>query len=700
VEKAMQIDIDTIEKKFQFKGALKEFPSVTLQQVYGSRLEPVWNELVQRYHYLGHKNLLGKRLKYLAFIEDCPVAALSWSAPAKRLEARDKFIGWSDDLRQRSLYIIAANSRFVIFPWVQIPNFGSYILGMNLRCLRKDWVEQFHDELLLVETFVDPSFFQGTVYKASNWKKLGKTKGYTKCGKGYVYHGQIKEIYIYILNPHYREILGVPSTHFPEHRLSKKVEETSLSLQQSEWIPASLEEFEMTEEDFDSIAQELTEFHNIFSDCFSRSEQESLGLTYLSGLMSGIERKTAERIALELKTPQSVRSTQRFLKTYQWDHKAMLQQHQQLVIQAFATEEGMITVDSSEIPKKGKQSVGVAYQYCGNTGKKDNCQSGVFVGYVSEKGYGLIDTQLYMPESWFDNEHEDLRKINLVPEKLSFQKKNDIASALIKSASAQFPARWIGCDAGFGSDMNFLNSLPDSLYYFADIKSDSKVFLEKPEVGIPPYSGRGKRPTKPRVLSNDKPISVSKLGKSDELKWQYVNLGEGSKGPLLAQVACIRVFPSRDGLPQDDPVWLIIRKRTDGQIRYAFSNAPETISFEELCHASCLRWSIERCFQEGKMHLGMDHYEHRSWPAWHRHMIYVMLAQHFLFRVRERLKKKILSLPMAKKLLQTVLPIRSLTRKGALSIVKYYLKRNDKAHQSHRKKQIIIAQNLGIQVSL
>nr|WP_320013527.1 hypothetical protein [uncultured Desulfobacter sp.] len=147
--------------------------------------------------------------------------------------------------------------------------------------------------------------------------------------------------------------------------------------------------------------------------------------------------------------------------------------------------------------------------------------------------------------------------------------------------------------------------------------------MEKPEVGIPPYAGRGKRPTKPKVLSDYKPISLSKLEKSDQLKWQFVNLGEGSKGPLFAQVACIRVFPSRDGLPQTDPVWLIIRKRTDGQIRYAFSNAPETISFEELCRASCLRWSIERCFQEGKMHLGMDHYEHRSWPAWHRHMIYV-----------------------------------------------------------------------------
>jgi len=639
VEKTMQKDIDTIGKKIQFKGSLKEFPSVNMQQVYGSELEPLWNELVQRHHYLGHKNLLGKRLKYLVFIEDCPVAALSWSAPAKRLGARDKFIGWSDESRQRSLYRIAANSRFVIFPWVQIPNFGSYILGMNLRCLQKNWLEKFHDELLLVETFVDPSFFQGTVYKASNWKKIGKTKGYTKSGKGYIYHGQVKEIYIYVLEPRYREILDVPSTNFLEHRLSQNVEETSLSLQQSDWTPELLEEFELTDHDFVVIAQELTEFHNIFSDCFYRSEQESLGLTYISGLLSATERKTAEGIALEIKTPQSVRSTQRFLKTYKWDHSAMLQQHQQQIIGKFGAEDGMITLDSSEFPKKGKNSVGVAHQYCGNTGKKDNCQSGVFIGYVSQKGYGLIDTQLYMPESWFDKDHEELRKDNLVPEDLSFQTKNDIASNLIKSVSKKFPARWIGCDAGFGSDMGFLKSLPDSLYYFADIKSNSKVFLEEPEVGIPPYSGRGKRPTKLKVLSDHKPICVSKLKNSDELNWQFVNLGEGSKGPLLAQVACVRVFPSRDGLPEADPVWLIIRKRTDGQIRYAFSNAPETISFEELCHASCLRWSIERCFQEGKMHLGMDHYEHRSWPAWHRHMIYVMLAQHFLFRVRERLKK-------------------------------------------------------------
>lgn len=633
----MKINIDILENQTLFTGSLKELPSAELMQVCGSDLEPLWNELVQRYHYLGHKQLLGKRLKYLAFIENSPVAALSWSAPAKKLDARDRFIGWSNELRLKSLFHIAGNSRFVIFPWAQIKNFGSYILGMNLRRLQKDWTEKYHEDLLLVETFVDPSFFQGTVYKASNWKKLGETKGYTKQGKGYIYHGNAKEIYIYILNSRYREILGVPSTPFFKQNLSKNVEETSLSLLQSKWSPELLDD--MAELDFDSIAEKIVEYHHTFTDCFYRSEQESIGLTYLSGLMSAVQRKTAEGIALEIKTPQSVRSTQRFLKTYKWDDQAMQDQHQQNVAQAIATEDGMLTLDASEFPKKGKNSVGVAHQYCGNTGKKDNCQSGVFIGYAGDKGYGLIGSRLYMPKSWFDKDHEELMKSNLVPENLSFQTKNEIASDLVKSVIKKIPARWVGCDASFGSDIEFLKSLPDSVFYFADIKSDSKVFLEKPEVGIPPYSGKGKRPTKPKILSDHKPISVSELEKSGYLKWRTVNLGEGSKGPLLAHVACLRVFPSRGGLPEDAPVWLMIRKRTDGQTRYGFSNGPETISFEELCRASCLRWSIERCFQEGKMHLGMDHYEHRSWPAWHRHMLYVMLAQHFLFRLRQKLKK-------------------------------------------------------------
>ena len=107
----------------------------------------------------------------------------------------------------------------------------------------------------------------------------------------------------------------------------------------------------------------------------------------------------------------------------------------------------------------------------------------------------------------------------------------------------------------------------------------------------------------------------------------------------MADVACLRVYPSRNGLPQESSVWLFLRRTTDGQMKYAFSNAPEDTPLSELCKAATMRWPIEQCFQDGKSQVGMDHYEHRSWPAWHRHMTYVFLALHFLLRLRIRFKK-------------------------------------------------------------
>ncbi|MEA3466866.1 MAG: DUF4338 domain-containing protein, partial [Thermodesulfobacteriota bacterium] len=135
----IQPECNSNKKTTILPGSFEKFPKVSLTQVVGTEKESLWNELVQTHHYLGFKNLLGKRLKYLALIEERPVVALSWSAPAKRINARDSFIGWSDDSRKKSLQCIVANSRFVIFPWVQILNMGSHILGMNLRCLKKDW---------------------------------------------------------------------------------------------------------------------------------------------------------------------------------------------------------------------------------------------------------------------------------------------------------------------------------------------------------------------------------------------------------------------------------------------------------------------------------------------------------------------------------------------------------------------------------
>jgi SRSO17 transposase len=627
-------------------GSLKAFLPVTLKLVSGSGLEPVWDYYVKQFHYLGYQKLLGRRLKYLALIQDHPVAALSWSAPALKIGDRDRFIGWSEDQRMTYLDRIANNSRFLILPWVNVRNLASHVLSLNIKRLGKDWEQQFNKRLWLLETFVDPSRFKGTSYKAANWKLIGQTNGFGKQGRKYVHHGAIKEVYVYVLEPRFREIIGCrqkPQRLFHRPPQSqRKVEELTMILEHCQWHPQLVADIGIDEKNIKTMAQELVDFHKQFHKCFGRIEHQRLGLAYISGLMSNAKAKSAEPIALEFLDKKSVRSMQQFMKTYRWDHEAMQITHQSMLAPMISQPDGMITVDPCEFVKKGKESVGVARQYCGTIGKVENCQSGVFVGYSSHKGYGLLTCRLYIPESWFTQEQEQRRKANLVPEDLVFETKQRIALELIDKviSSGLFPAKWIGADAAFGNDIDFLNALPNHLYYFASIRSDAKVFTKKPKIGLPAYKGRGRRPSKVKVLpSQPKSKRVSDITQSKRLRWKSVIVAEGAKGPIVAEVARIRVYLSRDGLPVGDQVWLFLRKNVDGQIKYAISNAPKQISFSELIKASTMRWPIEQCFQEGKDQVGMDYYEHRSWPAWHRHMTYVFLALHFLLRLRLKFKK-------------------------------------------------------------
>jgi SRSO17 transposase len=633
--------------KTALDGELKTLlSSIHLEMVSHSINEPLWNHLVSNYHYLGYQNLLGHRLKYLAFSDDRPIAAFSFSAPALKLRSRDHFIGWSNDQRKKHLKRIANNSRFLIPYWVQVPHLASHLLARCVQRIKMDWPRYFHYCLWGLETFVDPQRFKATSYKAANWQFLGYSRGSTKHGQGYKYHGVIKEVYFYVLDPVFRKHIGCQQKSFdpfhgPPLKL-QKMEELQMLLRHADWNPEVMPCMDLTEQDIEQMSDELVKFHREFHNCFGRSEHKRLGLAYLSGLLSNSKAKSIEPIALEFLGQKSVRSHQRFMKTYRWDLGAMENRHLNMLSESIACSNGMINADSSEFLKKGKESVGVARQYCGEAGKTDNCQSGVFIGYSSKKGYGLLKSQLYMPKSWFSEEYDKRREFNLVPSDLEFQTKPQIALGLIRKIAdtGLFPAKWIGCDATFGSDINFLKSLPRQMFYFAGIRSNTQVFLEKPEVDLPPYKGRGPRPKKKIVLPGQPEAqAASKIAQSENIKWIPTILAEGAKGPIIAEVVALRVYLSRDGLPENHACWLFIRRNQDGQKKYAISNAPEDIPFSELCEASTMRWPIEQCFEEGKSHLGMGDYEHRSWPAWHRHMMYIFLGLHFLLRLRLHNKK-------------------------------------------------------------
>jgi len=625
-------------------GELQAWGPLTVQVVSQSPLEPLWDALVRGYHYLGYQKLLGHRLKVLAYLQDRPVAALSFSAPARVLRVRDRWIGWSAAQRHAHLDRVVNNSRFLILPWVQIKHLASHVLARTLARLPQEWEARFGTRLWLVETFVDPARFRGTCYRAANWHALGQTFGSGKQGKGYVYHGAIKEVYAYVLAPRFRHWIGChPQAYCPSHRpppSRAKGEDLHMILRHAGWAPDLVPGMTLTEPEVAGLADELVRFHAQFHTCFGRIEHRRLGLAYLSGLLSTTPAKSVEPIALAFLDADAVRPLQRFMKSYGWDDAAMAATHQALLAETLAAPDAMLTVDSCEFPKKGTESVGVARQYCGARGKVDNCQSGVFVGYTSAQGYGLVASRLYLPQAWFTPEQAQRRKDTWVPKDLVFQTKPQIAQALLAqlAQTGRFPATWLGCDAVFGADWAFLDAVPPGTAYFASVRANTPVFLTPPRVSVPRYRGRGRKPTRPRVTSG-RAQTVGAIATSPACPWTPVVLAEGAKGPLRAEVAALRVTPAVGGLPRATPVWLFLRRLEDGQIKAAFSNAPADIPLAALCRAATLRWPIEQCFQDGKSQVGMDQYEHRSWPAWHRHMLYVCVALHFLLRLRLRFKK-------------------------------------------------------------
>lgn len=199
--------LDIFNKK-TIKVTLKDIKPIDIILVSGTEEEFIWDDLVYHYHYLGHNKMTGRRLKYLVIHKQRPLAALGFHSASLKLESRDQYIGWSVKQRKQQLNRVVNNNRFVIFPWVKVKNLASYVLSHTLKKLPEDWNNKYNTKPLLVETFVDLDRYHGTCYQAANWTLLGETKGYTKKGKGYEYHGNKKAIYVYPLDKNFRKTMG------------------------------------------------------------------------------------------------------------------------------------------------------------------------------------------------------------------------------------------------------------------------------------------------------------------------------------------------------------------------------------------------------------------------------------------------------------------------------------------------------------
>jgi len=189
------------------RSTLQALEPITFRQVRRTKEEATFNGLIEAHHYLGYTQPVGEQLKYLVSSGDRLLACLAWSSAPRHLGPRDRFIGWSPDARRRNLRFLAYNLRFLILPWVQVPHLASHLLGRMAHRVPGDWERLYGHPVVFLETFVDPTRFAGTCYRAANWIWLGRTTGRGKDDQKHRPNRPIKEILGYPLSRRFREVL-------------------------------------------------------------------------------------------------------------------------------------------------------------------------------------------------------------------------------------------------------------------------------------------------------------------------------------------------------------------------------------------------------------------------------------------------------------------------------------------------------------
>ena len=404
----------------------------------------------------------------------------------------------------------------------------------------------------------------------------------------------------------------------------------------------------LTQREIAMSANELAAFQAYFEPLFVRRDQRDWFRFYMCGQLSNLERKTIEPMVLTLLGVDGslVRTAQHFLGQSTWPVEPFLVRAQGLVAEWLGEPDGIVVVDGSGFPKQGSHSIGVAHQYCGHLGKLANCQQGVFLLYASRRGHAFVDQRLYVPGSWFTDEYQTRRQACQMPTDLTFQTEPDLGVEMIAELiqRAQIPFRWVTCDERYGEIPAFLDQIQAlGKWYFAEVASDTRAWLRTPPVEPPGRGLFGRPRIHPRVKRTaPRPYEMRELVKQiPAAHWYRRKIKEGSKGPLMAEFACLRVTPIRNELP-GQRCWVVFRRSVgpEPEVKYFVSNAPASCTLAEFIRVSGLRWPIETGLEEGKGEVGMDHYETRTWLGWQHQMTQAILAHLFLVRLQLVIQKK------------------------------------------------------------
>jgi SRSO17 transposase len=372
--------------------------------------------------------------------------------------------------------------------------------------------------------------------------------------------------------------------------------------------------------------QRLQAFLQRYLPRFYRVEQHDLARVVLQGKLSNLQRKTSEPIASQAGRPR--KPVQHFVGAGRWDDEAVMAELRRHVAEECADPDAVLVLDPSGFPKSGADSCGVARQWCGRLGKVENCQVGVFLTYVTARGYAPLDRQLYLPREWADDPKR--REATHVPPEVTFQESWRIGLNLLDRSGGDVPFGWVAGDDEFGRVAAFRAALRGRrLRYVLDVPANTLVR----DLGEAPAPGRRVPPWR-RVDAWAKAQPAS--------RWRRLVLGAATKGPkgVRALEAWVQA-KDEDGRVGPRERLVVIRSvAAEPRVWYALSNARAEVPLTRVAGAHGQRHGVEEVLQAGKGEVGLDHYEVRSWVGWHHHMTLSLLALWFLIREKQRLEKK------------------------------------------------------------
>jgi SRSO17 transposase len=394
----------------------------------------------------------------------------------------------------------------------------------------------------------------------------------------------------------------------------------------------------MDQAEFDRVAASFAAFHAEFAPLFGRKEAQRRSEQYVRGLLvQQTDCRNAENVA-ETIAGATPRALQRLLTEAPWPTEPVIDRLQAYVGARVNTPEGIFVRDESGFPKQGKKSVAVARQYCGTLGKVGNCQVGVFLAYVSARGHALVDKRLYLPPAWTDDPARC--RAAGVPAEVGYQCMAELGLAMLRQARAagHLQGHWVAGDDAYGKVPTLRDALDaEGWRYVLDVPATTLVFTQLAPVVVPPWSGRGRQPTAPRLAPTaPPPQTVATVAASlPPTAWQDLTVAEGAQGPRTYQFVALRVWESRDGLP-GRACWLLLRRNLDGtEPRYYLSTAPADTPLLNLAQVAAARWVIETDFETAKGETGLDEYEVRRWAGWHHHLTLALLAGVFLLTMQQ-----------------------------------------------------------------